>query len=57
MVFGKDKRAVGEQMGGVIVCDKVTSRPLSCDKNKSLLVDDASRRGIYDNWFLLEDLY
>lgn len=62
MIFREDKGSLEEQMGGVLVCDKVslgvvsTSSFLSCDKSPSSLVDETSRQGVYDNWFLLGDL-
>ena len=45
-----------EQMGGLIICDKVylgpvwTSTFLSCDKkSQSSLADETPREGLYDN--------
>lgn len=51
-----------EQMGGMIVCDKVclggvlTSSLLSCDKSQSLLLDETSGRGLMTIQSFLEDL-
>ena len=45
-----------EQMGGVIVCDKVclgvvlSSSLLSCEKSPSSLIDEYPGEGIYDKW-------
>lgn len=62
IIFRKMNGPLEEQMGSVLVCDKVclgvvsTSSFLSCDKSPSSLVDETPRQGVYDNWFLLGDL-
>lgn len=51
-----------EQMGGVIVCDKVcvgvvsSSSLLSCEKSPSFLIDEYPGEGFMTNVILLQDL-